>query len=240
VTLTIVLGGLGAGKTLFTTIMGCHEQVRPVYANYHIRCPKFAEFDLHTFLRGEYANCIIILDEAYVYLESRSSGRLLNKVLSYVLFQSRKMGMDIILTAQLNSSLDVRFRELVDFVVRCRASSDGFHYTITFLATNHTKQFFLPTPCARTYFPKYDTMERVEPVEEMDKVLEITTSPQQKLKDAESFAVQVLDTIEAEFGPGQRPTHALVDFYCQQMETPAYLWEMVYVVCQKLHKQRSG
>jgi hypothetical protein len=238
-TLTMVLGGLGAGKTLFSTILACHSP-RPVHSNFTIRCDQYVPFDLNAFLDGRIEDAMVLLDEAYVYLESRVSSRLLNRVLSYVLFQSRKMGMNIVVTTQLSSSLDVRFRDLADYVVRARHTGAGFSYRIMSTETKVVKEFFLPITKASAYFPRFDTLERVEPVEALSEVKRVTLPAEEKLAEAMRHARAIVHAIKREFGPDQKPTRDLVAFFVEAMQVERYLHDLVYVCARKEFKAQQS
>lgn len=60
---------------------------------------------------------LIILDEIYVYADSRNSMSKSNRLLSYLVFQSRKRNIDIIYTAQKISSVDIRIRGLTNIFI---------------------------------------------------------------------------------------------------------------------------
>jgi hypothetical protein len=235
----MIIGGLGAGKTLLSTIFACTTQWPVIYSNYTIDSAKYQQFDLNQFLEGKYDQCLVLLDEAYVYLDARVSGRLLNRVLSYVLFQSRKMSMEIVVTTQLYSSLDNRFRHLADYVVKANRRTQGYLYEILHNESGVVKTFFLHELRAKAFYPRFDTMERVKPVESMNAVKRITTPPKQKFENAAEWAAKVRDSIQHEFGDNQKPTHDLVDFYCEALEVPGYLRNMVYVVANKEWKKEK-
>ena len=60
---------------------------------------------------------LIIIDEIYVYADSRRSASKKNLLLSYLIFQSRKRNLDIIYTAQKFTSVDIRIRKLTDLFI---------------------------------------------------------------------------------------------------------------------------
>jgi len=60
---------------------------------------------------------LIIIDEIYVYADSRRSASKKNLLLSYLLFQSRKRNLDIIYTAQKFTSIDIRIRNLTNLFI---------------------------------------------------------------------------------------------------------------------------
>ena len=127
----LILGGLGSGKTLFMTILA-KMIAKPIFSNYALKFSDIAvkPLEIEKLFHSEYQNCCVLMDEAYIYLESRISGSEMNRCLSYVLFQSRKRGVILILTAQLSSSVDVRFRELVDIVIHCEKMGDCYRYQL--------------------------------------------------------------------------------------------------------------
>jgi hypothetical protein len=145
--------------------------------------------------------------------------------------------MEIIVTTQLYSTLDNRFRHLADYVVEAHRQSDGFLYRVMSTELRVRKNFFLPLGKAQWYYTRYDTMERVKPVEQMQDVKRITTPPAEKFASAEEYASEVLTRVRSEFGPNQKPTHDLVDFYCEALQVPSYLHKMVYIVANKEFKK---
>jgi hypothetical protein len=73
----------------------------------------------------------LIIDEAYVWLESGTSGKETNRYFSYVLEQCRKRTVDFIIIAQLRSMIDKRFRLDADYTIHAESqkySIDEFLY----------------------------------------------------------------------------------------------------------------
>lgn len=152
--LTLIYGKLGSAKTTLLTIIGYFSK-KLVVSNYKLKYPNksYEEFDIVKFLKQQYSNRTILMDEAYVYLESRLSGRHKNLLSSYVLFQSRKKDVDMYLTVQLTKTIDIRFREMVDFIIKCNGKknnayefvfyrvSDG-KITVKYITEKKIKQFF--------------------------------------------------------------------------------------------------
>lgn len=137
--LVIISGNVGSGKTLLMTIFALSSQTAHIVSNYKLH-PRVdmnktvSAFDMLPFVKCEYESCLILLDEAYTYLESRTSGAEQNRLMSYVLFQSRKKDVDMYLTVQLKSTIDVRFRELADIYIECQTrnpkSREDFVYCL--------------------------------------------------------------------------------------------------------------
>ena len=163
--LAIVLGPKGAGKTILITRIALASK-REVYSNFWIDFSNYNHLEVMDLVDIE-NNVDIFIDEAYVWLESRISGFFLNRFLSYMLWQSRKRDIDMYLTAQKFRSLDVRFREEVDVLVKCKArvnlNKDDFEFSIFWIAENKQKRFILMYKDAEKYFPMYDTYQIIEP-----------------------------------------------------------------------------
>lgn len=159
--LTIIYGGLGSGKTLLLTILGKHSKL-PVVSNFSLKF-KSEQFSLSKFVNAQYEDCTLLLDEAYVYLESRLSMRKKNRTASYILFQSRKKNVDMILTVQLRSTLDKRFRTLADSLIFCEGVSNGnFCYVKMNANEAYPTRFYLPVKKAEKYFQYFDTNEVIK------------------------------------------------------------------------------
>lgn len=56
--LTVILGGLGSGKTLLMTIIAITSK-RKFYSNFKIDNKNYNEFNLDEFSRGKYSNSIV-------------------------------------------------------------------------------------------------------------------------------------------------------------------------------------
>lgn len=168
-TLTIVLGGLGTGKTCLLTYLALQQDARggQVWANYSISVDNYHYLrpeDLLKLGRGDMAN----IDEAYNWIEARVSGKGTNRYLSYIVFQSRKRDLKINVTAQMLSSIDVRFRTMADFIILCEKKKDRFSYTLHQATAKGFKvrHFSIPFSLAEEkIWPYYDTFEIIDPLD---------------------------------------------------------------------------
>ena len=132
---------------------------------------KFTKLELKNYIPLEINDLIkmkfdkgnIFIDEAYTWLESRTSSSTLNRYLSYIIFQSRKRTIDIYTTSQMFSSVDIRFREQSNIIIKCKRIKKGFHYWIYQVGKHNIKTFILPYENAKKYFDIYDTYEIIEP-----------------------------------------------------------------------------
>lgn len=158
-----VLGNLGTGKTLFLAYISTKFN-RKVYSNFELK-NKFYEPLKVIDLLNLPNNIEVFIDEAYTWLESRVSSKALNRYLSYILLQSRKRTINIYITAQLFSTVDLRFREQSNILILCKKIDEGFHYKIFNRDNNSMKAVILPFEKAKIFYQVYDTYEIIEPFE---------------------------------------------------------------------------
>lgn len=156
-----ILGSFGSGKTLLLAILGSDSK-RIVHSNFLIRIPNYKPLKVLDLLNLE-NNIDMFIDEGYTWLESRISSSKLNRYLSYIILQSRKRTLDIYITAQLFSTVDLRFRDNSDIVVKCIKKSDGFKYSFFNIRNRTIKSWILPFTEAEKYYELYDTFEIIEP-----------------------------------------------------------------------------
>lgn len=224
-----VEGDVGSGKTLFAVRRAVRSQ-RPVFTNTPIHAAHCHMLDLATLLRGEYENCMVILDEAYNYVEARASGQKLNRALSYILFQSRKSGLTIITTEQELGTLDIRFRTQCKYLVECVHALPNapfsFHITrfVNARAVGSITRY-LTHQAAAKYFSKYDTYKKIDSLSRFDDVERLTATPERKLERAEDIASK----IKSHFGD-KRVTHARLNSYFELHSLPRYLRETVWTL----------
>ena len=81
------------------------------------------------------------------------------------------------LTAQKFRSLDVRFREECDVLVKCKPRNnlkkDDFHFSILWIAQNKTNHFSMTYNDAKKYFPMFDTYQIIEPYTKEELLFEL-------------------------------------------------------------------
>lgn len=159
--LIAVHGNLGSGKTLLMVIFG-YLTNKHVYANFNISYPNkdVKEFTLQTIKSKSVSNALVLLDEIYTLVESRTPHSDLNRIMTYILFQSRKKDLDIMVTAQLLRTVDVRFREMIDYTIECERVEKYFKYTIM-NNKDGVFTFYLSFERAQEFFKMYNTNEIV-------------------------------------------------------------------------------
>jgi hypothetical protein len=230
-------GDLGSGKTLGTVLFARSlSKIEPVLSNFKINFPNCSLVEPQQLITMKYEKALVILDEAYGWLESRVSSSKVNRYMSYVLFQSRKRGLDIMLTEQVPSSIDLRFEYLYQMIVNCEEVPKGFRYT--FIPRRHEpKSFFFPLDYAEKLYDKYETLELVEPLgmEEIGEEIGIMANP----KKANEKINEIVEKAK------ELPliTHATVSDFMFQHEYPQVLESFVYArlkVQQQQHKQKRN
>jgi len=179
-----VFGAMGSGKTLFLTLIGyCYKQKGyNVFANFKLKFPSKI-LTLNQLIDREIpSNTVLLLDEVYTLLESRLSYSALNILISHLVFQSRKMNVDIFTTSQLKRSVDVRLRDIADYNILAEKHKKGFYYFIFF--QNEIKTLFLPFENAQKFYNLYDTTEVVEDYSFKLKRKKLAEKLEEELKDA--------------------------------------------------------
>lgn len=159
-----ILGNLGSGKTLFLAYLSTKFN-RKVYSNFSLKIENYKPLKVIDLLN--LPNDIeVFIDEGYTWLESRVSSKALNRYLSYILLQSRKRTINIYITAQLFSTVDLRFREQSDIIIFCkRIKNEGFQYKLLNRNNNSMKVLLFSFEKAKQFYRFYDTYEIIEPYE---------------------------------------------------------------------------
>ena len=157
---------MGSGKTLLMVFFAFLSN-REIYSNFKIYLDRYKPLEITDLLELK-DNIDVLIDEGYTWLESRTSGSILNRYLSYIVLQSRKRTIDIIISAQMFSSLDIRFREQCDLIIKCKKIIKGkkiigFRYEFLFVESNLIKKVFFDIKYAKKYFDWYDTYQVIEP-----------------------------------------------------------------------------
>lgn len=132
-------GAKGGGKTLTMSWLAAYLMIHgyPVWANYNINFKyrnkkgqvseyksKPLDFDALYALSKDIKHGVTVIDELPLFADSRRSGSLNNRLLGYILMQTRKRQMSVFYTAQNMSWTDNRFRWSTDVIVACK---DAYH-----------------------------------------------------------------------------------------------------------------
>ena len=218
------VGDVGSGKTLFTTGLAMTDK-RLVLANYKIKIPNWKLLKPEMLFSLDQP-ALVILDEAYAWLESRRSGTPMPIYMSYILFQSRKRFIDILMTDQIEGTIETRYRQMLNWRIECNEEKGlGFSYYFFKRARGGfigPFRQFLPLENAVRIFPYYDTLEIIDP---MDKELIY------KISEDKQETVDIVDDIVEEIlkkFPLNAVKKAVVADYCLRNKHPHYLVELVF------------
>ena len=162
-----ILGNNGSGKTFILSYFATKFK-NTIYSNYKLKLDNYIPLTINDLLdMNKLDEGNIFLDEAYTWLEARTSGNALNLLTSYLIYQQRKRFLDIYLTAQMLSSLDKRARKLSNIVIICETrvnfEKDDFHFIYQDKDKGLETTFMIPYEIAKNYFKYYDTYEIIEP-----------------------------------------------------------------------------
>ncbi|MBD3197350.1 MAG: AAA family ATPase [Candidatus Lokiarchaeota archaeon] len=223
--LVIVVGDLGSGKTLFLTYLAKHSKYK-IYSNFNLRLNNYHKLTIKKLLELEESQkSLVFIDEAYTWLESRSSGRSINKLLSYIYFQSRKRNLDFFLTAQLAHTIDRRFREMFDYCIKCETKGPYFHYAI-FNRKRLITRLKLRYDKAKKYFPLYDTFQIIMEEDAINLAWQ-ALDREDKIKEIKKLKEEFLEWTKKE--DKERITHDLVKYFLWKNKYPKSIEKFLYL-----------
>lgn len=114
------IGQQGCGKTLSITAYADNYRLKKrknkIYCNYKLIGFKNFELLTHEKLelmykeKRQFRNCLIIIDELHIFLDSRSFMKKGNKCVGYLLGQSHKRGVDMLGATHFPHLIDFRWR----------------------------------------------------------------------------------------------------------------------------------
>lgn len=119
--IVLYCGSRGRGKTL-TMVKDAYKYYLVGYRIISNMVLPFGEYmsssDVLKLSReSELVNCILVLDELQLFFDSRNFGRQENKSFSYFIQQIRKRNVHILGTTQYVNTVELRFRQHIDFMV---------------------------------------------------------------------------------------------------------------------------
>lgn len=154
---------MGTGKTLYMT-MRAYRQYRKgarILANYGLRFPhEKVNSDMLMRLVKEdrqLHNCVLVLTEVHVLLESRRSSSDRNIAMSYLILQTRKRDVRVFYDSQDVMQVEKRLRENTDYFVFCKKLSE--HWFSLRVYTRRGRKIAAFAMNGKKYYPLYDTTE---------------------------------------------------------------------------------
>ena len=128
----IFLGFQNSGKTLAMTYYAYtyYKKGYDIYSNYNLKFSKLKnDKRLHKLTMDKIIECvknreqfnkaIFLIDEMYLFMDSRNFGSKKQKIMTYFLLQTSKRNVHLFGTAQVFNSVEKRFRENCNFMVFC-------------------------------------------------------------------------------------------------------------------------
>lgn len=214
-----IIGDVGSGKTLLATYLAQKDFVkrnRKILSNYKINLPTYVDLKPESLLElkdSSKDSALIVIDEAYTWLESRLSGRNINLFMSYILFQSRKRGLDIVITDQLIGTIDLRFRQMTNYEIQCQNINKGFEY-ILFKVNKYSNakpvKFIMPYSIAEKIYPLYDSWQMISSIDD-SLIYSISKDKTAQLEMIEAIKKDILDMYPANY-----VTKGIVEFWLMQ------------------------
>jgi hypothetical protein len=170
-----VTGLQGSGKTLFATryvlknfcMRGLYHEAFSNVKILPFNGREVTMLDREMFKHlADVTNAVVVIDEAYLWMDSRTSVSKENRSISYLILQSRKRKFDVIWCAQLVSSVDKRLRESSETWIKCMKGKTGFRYAVMkrrpWLGGWYLARWLnLPYERAKDIFPYFDTNQIV-------------------------------------------------------------------------------
>lgn len=157
-------GNMGSGKTLslVSEIYKYYKLGYKIYSNVAFSFPheKLTLADLIEYNQNDYTlkDCVVVIDEAHIFLDSRTSYAKRNLVISYFLTQTRKKSVKLFYTTQKIHQIDKRLRENTDIIIECSSFKikDRLYIVQTKIFT-YDYRIVKKLLYANPYFSLYDT-----------------------------------------------------------------------------------
>jgi len=181
--IVLYTGRRGSGKTLSMVKDGYKMKLNglKIYANIELHFAEYIENDdIINIQNTELRDCVLIIDEIQLIIDSRRSARKGNVDFSYFIQQIRKRNIIILCTTQFSGTVDLRLRQHVDILARPKFDKELKVCEITYIdltAMNdilymNDENFQIPSITiiydAELIFPLYDT-NRIQKLKEKEK-----------------------------------------------------------------------
>lgn len=162
--IVLLIGPVGSGKTVYLVMMAHQSYKRNVYANFHIKHPKFKLlYDVD--ILNIPPKTDVYLDEAYTKIEKRRTMDAKNVIYSHILNQRRKTDSIWYLTEQTENLIDFRFEKYANIIIYCHkrySKYDDFVYEYEFENCSETIIEYYTYNEMSIFFDLYNTNEIVK------------------------------------------------------------------------------
>lgn len=153
------IGSMGSGKTLSLTrqVYREYRKGKQIISNMHFNFP-YTPLTIEMLLEYDQNdtplhNCVLVVDEAHVYLDSRTSASKRNRIMSLFLTQTRKKNVHLYYTTQYYDQIDKRLRNNTECIVRCKKKEIFYKKSKFYLITN---RYLIKEDCGfRTMVSRY-------------------------------------------------------------------------------------
>ena len=119
-------GAMGTGKTIMMVryLLLDYKKKSDIYCNFALKNIEYKPLDVIEILKLDknkksLSNISIGIDEITVFIDSRVSSSVLNRLFSYFILQTRKRNVVLYYTTQDIMMVDLRLRRHTDFIVEC-------------------------------------------------------------------------------------------------------------------------
>jgi hypothetical protein len=156
------MGELGSGKTLGSVIFAYYlwllsDKKLTIWANFNLKNAKKIK---SIYQLKKLNNAILVLDELHTLIDSRLWKY--NKEIMDFFLQLRKYNDFLIFTTQHIKQVDVRLRNITQYLFYCERFENYFRYTlIDTLYKDIKKTLYLPKEEAKYFYDLYNTFEKV-------------------------------------------------------------------------------
>lgn len=149
-----------------------------VFSNYRLSFPHtiLTAKKLYSLIeeKDQLQDCVLLLDELHVWLDSRASMRKKQRIITYFILQTRKRSVRLLCSTQHFDQVDKRLRNTTDILVFCKNLSNKSSLVkggITILEQEAFEQYGRGSPrrevyCANPYYGLFDTEEIIDFLEE--------------------------------------------------------------------------
>lgn len=230
-----IVGNVGSGKTLLAVMLSLNfaqKRQLAIHSNFTFKKIPYHKLSIPDLIGQKITNAIVILDEAYNYIHARNSMSNGNQMFASVLFQSRKTDLILILTEQIQRSIDIYYRELTDLTIKCENHVTYFEYNFLFHKLGQHYTLRLSYDFASKFFAYYNTKELIIEDNEKNKALMFSAmSVEQKESYIVELAQKVIDYSDKDV---EKITKSDIKRYCMLHGIKSMLTDSIYDAVKKL------
>lgn len=185
--LNAVVGDFGTGKTLYLSMAGVSSKY-DILGNFTLLLDNYTKIDPIDLQNFGFQKTIL-LDELYLWLDSRVSSSYRNRFITYILLQCRHRDIEVYGSLQMFMTADVRFRDMVNRIIYCsRKYKSGierefqdFRFEELNTYNGKEKRWTLSYEKAKPYFEIFNTKEIMEAEDQAHLDLEMLKKYPRKL-----------------------------------------------------------